>query len=374
MEVKRIKLPFRIKKAILAVGAQTKNTISFAKRDSLYISPLHSDLTNPEDFLSFKKDASRFLKKHPRIIAYDLHPEYQSTKYARWLSAKTYQFIAVQHHHAHIASCMLENGLKNQKVIGVAFDGTGLGAENKIWGAEFLVCDYKKFTRCAHLREIPLPGGEKAIQEPWRLAAAWLYLIHKDKFLNLRINFTKGIDKRKWRVVRSLLLSGYNSPSASSMGRLFDAAASLTLAKYEADFEADLAVRLEKLAAKYRNTASGYAFRIIRNQNEYILDPLPMFKGIVLNLKSGKPPEEVAYRFHLTIAQMIGKVCMLLRKEKKINRVVLSGGVFQNSILLRLSLDLLYKDGFKVYTHQSLSSGDYGISLGQAAIANFLNQ
>ncbi|MDD2689282.1 MAG: hypothetical protein PHT41_03920 [Candidatus Omnitrophica bacterium] len=372
MEVKKIKLPFKVKEAILALGAQTKNTLSFARGGSLYMSPLHQDLINPKDFLSFKKDANLFLKKHPQIIAYDLHPEYQSTKYAHELSAKTYQFAAIQHHHAHIASCMLENGLKNQKVIGVAFDGTGLGTENKIWGAEFLICDYRKFMRCAYLREIPLLGGQKAIQEPWRIAAAWLYLIYKDKFLNLGINFTKGIDKKKWRVAKSLLLSGYNSPSASSMGRLFDAAASLILAKYEAGFEADLAIRLEKLAAKYRNKTSGYAFKIIRNQNEYILDPLPMFKEITLNLKSGEPLEKIAYCFHLTTAQMIKKVCSLLRRQNKINRVVLSGGVFQNNILLRLSLDLLYKDGFKVFTHQSLSSNDSSISLGQAAIANFL--
>ncbi len=371
MEVKKIKLPFKVKRPILAMGSQTKNTLMFARGDSLYLSPLHHDLTNPEDFLAFEKSVNFFLKEHPQIIAYDLHPEYQSTKVALALSAKTYRLIPVQHHHAHIASCMLENGLKNQKVIGVAFDGAGLGLENKIWGAEFLVCDYKKFMRCAYLREIPLLGQDRAVLEPWRLAAAWFYLIYRDKFLNLGINFTKGINKKKWRVLKNMYLSGYNSPLASSMGRLFDAVASLILAKYEARFEAELAIRLEKLAAKHRKIISGYSFKIIHNQNEYILDPVPMFKQIALSLKLGESKESIAYRFHFTVAEMIKKTCLALRKEKKINRVVLSGGVFQNNILLRLSLDLLYKDGFEVFTHQKLSSSDSSISLGQLAIANF---
>ncbi len=380
MELKKIQLPFKAKKPILALGSQTKNTVCFVKGNFAYLSLVHQNLSDLQDFLKFEKTVKYFLKKNPKIIAYDLHPEYQSTKYALSLPT-TYYLLPTQHHHAHIASCMAENGLKNKKVIGVAFDGTGLGIDNRLWGAEVLLCDYKNFKRSAHLSKIPLLGGERAILEPWRLAAVWLYQTYKDKFLNLKINFVKGLNKNKWKILKKMYLSGFNSPLASSMGRLFDAVASLILAKYKVDFEAELAIKLEKLATRYRLGAKGYSFKIIKNKNEprsyaqgrgeYILDPTPMFKQLVLDLKHKESKEKIAYRFHLTVAQMIRKICLILRKENKINKIVLSGGVFQNSLLLCLALDLLYKEGFNVFTHKDLSCNDSGISLGQAIVANF---
>ena len=246
MKFQKIKLPFRLKAPILALGSQAKNTVCFAKGNLAFVSPVHPDLNNPADFLYFKKTVKYFLKKKPKIIACDLHPEYQSVKYAHELSSINRRLSVIQHHHAHIASCMVENGLKNQKVIGVAFDGTGLGPDNALWGAEFLVCDYKSFQRKGHLKEIPLLGQERAIQEPWRVAAAWLYSVYGDRFLNSGINFVKGIDRNKWEVLKKMYLSGFNSPLASSMGRLFDAVASLVLEKQKAGFEAELAVALEK--------------------------------------------------------------------------------------------------------------------------------
>lgn len=369
MQLKRIKLFFTAKRPLLAVGSQTKNTICFLKDNFAYVSCVHQNLSDPKDCLRFEKEVKYFLGKQPRVIAYDLHPEYQSTKYA--LSLPTSQrLLPTQHHHAHIAACMLENGLNNQKVIGVAFDGTGLGIDNQLWGAEFLVCDYKNFKRRAHLREIPLLGGERAILEPWRVAAIWLYLAYKEKFLDLAINFVKGIDKKKWQVLKKMYLSGFNSPLASSAGRLFDAAASLILTKYQVNFEAELAVELEKVARGFRLPASAYKFNIIKEDN-YIIDPLPMFKQIVADLKSKQPKAKIAYRFHLNLAQMIKRTSLILRKEERINKIVLSGGVFQNNLLLRLSLDLLYKEGFDVFTHKRLSCNDSSISLGQAAIAKF---
>jgi hydrogenase maturation protein HypF len=380
MENRKIKLPFRATKNILALGSQTKNTVCFAKDNLAYLSPVHGDLSNLKDFLEFEKDLKFFLKKKPKIIARDLHPEYQSSKYVQQLRTTNYELRTIQHHHAHIVSCMLEHGLTNQKVIGVAFDGTGLGLDNKIWGAEFLICDYKHFKRNAHLREIPLIGQEMAISEPWRLTAAWLYQIYKDKFLNLKINFVKDIDKNKWYFLKRMYLSGVNSPLASSMGRLFDAVASLVLMKYKANFEAELAIELEELATGYNRPSRDYArdrqatgspFKINKNKDEYILDPLPMFKQIIADLKNDQAKEKIAYCFHLTVAQMIRRACLVLRKENKINKVVLSGGVFQNKLLLQLSLNLLCKEGFKTITHSELPSNDAGISLGQIAIANF---
>jgi len=390
MKLKKIKLPFQIKKSILALGSQTKNTVCFAQGNFAYLSLSHPDLSAPKDFSNFERTVKYFFKKRPKIIAYDLHPEYSSTKYAFNLKPNTYHLISVQHHHAHIASCMVENNLNNEKVIGVAFDGTGFGSDNNLWGAEFLVSNYRDFKRVAHLKEIPLLGGGKAILEPARVAAAWLYSIYKDKFLNLDLDLVKKIDKKKWRVLKNMYLSGFNSPLASSMGRLFDAVGSLVLGKSKVNLEAELAMELEKIATSYlpagqpplagprrrqwqagKWQAISYKFKIIKQKDGYTLDPLLMFKEIIGDLKAKEPKEKIAYRFHLTIAQMVRKMCLVLRKENKINKVVLAGGVFQNNLLLCLALDLLYKEDFKVFTHKNLSCNDSSISLGQVAIANF---
>jgi len=373
MRLKKIKLPFKIKKPILALGPQTKNTACFGEGNFAYLGPLHPDLSNPTDALSFEKTVEYFLQKHPKIIAYDLHPEYSSTKYALSLPT-TYCLLPTQHHHAHIASSMVENNLSNQKVIGVAFDGTGFGSDNHLWGAEFLVCNYRGFKRAGHLKEIPLLGGERAILEPARVAAAWLYLIYKDKFLNLNFDWVKKTDKKKWKVLKKMYLSGFNSPLASSMGRLFDAVGSLVLGKSKVNFEAELAIELERLAARYSLLATRYPFKIIHYKDGYILDPLPMFRKIIKDLKAKEPEEKIAYRFHLTVAEMIRKMCLILRKDNKINNVVLSGGVFQNNLLLCLALDLLYKEGFEVFTHKGLSCNDSSISLGQLAVASLSRQ
>ncbi len=360
MKTLKIKLPFKLKKTVLALGSQTKNTICFAKDGCAYISPIHADLSLPKDLVAFERDAKYLLKKHPEVIACDLHPEYQSTKFALSLSTihhppSTIRHpLLVQHHHAHIAACMAENGLKNQKVIGVAFDGTGLGADDTIWGAEFLLCDYKKFSRRAHLKEIPLVGGERSILEPWRILAAWL-------------NFSKSVDKKQ--LLSKIYKSGINSPLASSMGRLFDAVGSLVLGKREAKFEAELAIALEKLAAKNNLCAPGYKFSISKDKNGYILDPANIFKQIIRDLKAKMPREKIAWSFHQAVAGVILKIALILRREHRLNKIALSGGVFQNKILLKMSADLLSKEGFQVFRHKYLSSNDSCISLGQAVIA-----
>jgi len=366
MAYKKIQLPFKLRKSVLALGTQAKNTICFASGKVACVSPIHPDLSDPRDLDAFEKDARHFLKKSPKIIAYDFHPEYQSTRFALNLSPNTYHLTPIQHHHAHIASCMVENGLRNQSVIGVAFDGTGLGGDNRIWGAEFLICDYKSYKRAGHLRELPLLGGERAILEPWRLAAFWL----GGKF--------PGIDKKKWRILKEMLKNKVNSPWASSMGRLFDAVASLILAKLEARFEAELAIELEKSAARckapvYRTgrQAASYNFKIVKGLGRYIIEPSGIFKGILSDRKAKVSKEAMAMKFHLTVAEMIKRTCLILRAESRVNAVALSGGVFQNSLLLRLVLELLYKEEFSVFIHKKMSPNDSGISLGQAVIAGF---
>jgi len=349
----KIKLAVNLKKSVLALGSQTKNTVCFAKNNYAYISRIHPDLKFERDFADFEKDVKSLLKKNPRIIATDLHPEYSSTKYASVLKLRNPAYT-VLHHHAHIASCMAENGLKNKKVIGVAFDGTGLGADNTLWGGEFLVCDYKSFTRFGHLKNIPLIGAEKAILEPIRLLAAWFNFSSKIK--------TSAIFKNIYR-------SGFNSPLTSSMGRLFDAAASLILGKKNAKFEAELAIGLEEKASVFKGKSESFPFKITKIKEEYIIDPLPTLKAIIKDLKLKLKKSQIAFKFHQTIAVIITKVCLNLRKDTGINIVVLSGGVFQNKLLLKLVLDLLYKNNFNALTHKSLSCNDSSISLGQAVIA-----
>ncbi|MBM3250390.1 MAG: carbamoyltransferase HypF [Candidatus Omnitrophica bacterium] len=365
---KKIQLPFKVRDTVLAFGSQSKNTLCFIQGDLAYVGSPLPDLNSPKDYLSFKEEVSFWLRKKPGIIAFDLHPEYQSTKTALNLRAKSYELRAIQHHHAHIASCMAENGLKNERVIGVAFDGTGLGADNRVWGAEFLLCDYRTFQRKAHLREALLAGGERAIREPWRLAAFWLDQAYPGKFLDLNIPFVKSIDKSKWRALKSIMPSEF-SPAASSMGRLFDAAAAMVLNRKQAAFEAQLAMELEKISYAAIEKERAYPFRIEKNNGCYIIDPLPLFKEIAADLKAKRPQGDIGLRFHLTVTRMIRDTCLKLSRETKVKRIVLSGGVFQNRLLLKETRGLLAKAGFCVFTQQRLSPGDAGISLGQAAIA-----
>lgn len=366
-----VRLPFKVKAPILALGSQTKNTVCFAKGDSADIGPVHADLAAPAGLLAFEREAGRCLKKRPKIIAYDLHPEYASTKFAAALGEAGRRLFGVQHHHAHIASCMAENGLGNKKVIGVAFDGTGLGSDGTLWGAEFLVCDYKGFKRAGHLKEVPLLGGERAVLEPWRLAAAWLNDIYKDGFLKLDLEFVKGLDKGKWLALRSIYLKGFGFVAASSMGRLFDAAGAVILGKHRSGFEAELAMELEKACVERKGGSGAYDFAIMERGGAYVIDPSGVFKGIVRDLKKGHAKGDVAYSFHLSAAEMAVRMCLLLRRRHRIGRVALSGGVFQNKILTALVCGGLQKEGFEVFTHRFLSCNDSGVSLGQAAAANF---
>lgn len=376
MRANIIKPAFKIKRPVLAFGSQSKNTLCYVGRSAVCISRVHADLNNPKDFIEFQKDARRFLKKKPQAIAYDYHPEYSSSSFALCLLPFSEKAFPVYHHHAHIASCMAENGIKNQKVLGVAFDGTGLGQDNAIWGAEFLSCDYAGFKRLAHLKEIPLAGAQQAIYQPWRLAAFWLYQVFGSRFSGLKVSWLDKLDLNKWRIISSAAQKGINSPLASSAGRLFDAAASLILGKMHAEYEAQLPIELEKLAVqgargKGQEKNLAYSFKIEKDKEQYVIDPAGIFKGIISDLKKRKPKIDMAYRFHFTTAVIIKKMVVVLRKENRINKVVLSGGVFQNKLLLGMIRGMLNKSGFEVFCHKQLPPNDASLSLGQAVIAAF---
>ncbi|MFH1655250.1 MAG: hypothetical protein ABH954_01400 [Candidatus Omnitrophota bacterium] len=373
-DAKIIKSPINFKDAILAFGTELKNTFCLAKHKHIYLSKNNGDLEDFEKFLKYEKAIPlliKNLKAKPKIIAYDLHPGYHSTKLALDFAKKNAidKAIGIQHHHAHIAAAMLFNKIKG-KVIGVAFDGTGYGSDGNIWGGEFLVADFADSKRVAHLKYIPMPGANLAILEPWRMSISWLNSIFKDKVLKLDIDFIKKLNKTKLKIVKQMLDKDINSPLTSSMGRLFDAAASLITKREKVEFEAQGPMELEEMAfSAIDSSFSSYSFKI--NENGYlIIDPSLMFRQIIKDLKKKTSKDKMAYKFHCTVAKMVKDVCLILRKKNNLNKVVFSGGVFQNRIVSELAQDLLRKEKFKVFIHKDIPVNDAGISIGQAIIAN----
>lgn len=376
MSLIKIDLPFCVSKPILAVGADIKNSICFAHRKSAFVGGVINDLEVLENFKEFQRRVNSFSRRfgrRPEIIAYDKHPGYFSTKYILDLPrTRKSKLVPVQHHHAHIASCMAENKLLSQKVIGVAFDGTGFGNDNTLWGAEFLIADYRDFQRAAYLRDIPLLGGKQAILQPWRVSAAWLYLAFGNEFLDLELDFIKRINKKEWKILERMWKQNFNAPLSSSMGRLFDAVAGIVLGIEQVKFEAEAAIKLEKAASLYKPSPVSYQFEIKKAGKSLIVDPVLTFKQIVGDLMSRRSQEEVAARFHTTVAQMVRNVCLKIRNTSRINTLILTGGVFQNKILFNLSLDLLEKEGFQIFAHKALPCSDASLSLGQAAVAAYI--
>jgi hydrogenase maturation protein HypF len=363
-----IKVNFNFHKNILATGAQLKNTFCLARDDSAFLSTHIGDLENLETLDFYRKEIERFkslCSVKPEVIAFDLHPEYLSTKYA--LSLNDIERIPVQHHHAHIASCMAENQIR-ERVIGVAFDGTGYGDDDAIWGGEFLLADMKDYRREAHFKYILMPGGEMAIKQPWRIALSYLYNLYEENFLNLDLEFVKRIDKEKWKSIKKILGRNINVFSTSSVGRLFDCISVLLNWRENTNYEGQPAVELEFLADE--NIKTRYDFEIVRSKDIFIINPELVIRGVVEDLIKKKRKSKIAAKFHITVAQIINEVCLRLRNEHNLNSVCLSGGVFQNMFLLNRAHELLSKNEFKVYTHSKVPPNDGGISLGQAVIAN----
>lgn len=362
-----IKLNRKSKKTILSCGGQLKNTFSVAKGNSLFVSPTFGDLGHFENYHTYTSFIEKFLKKNaikPDLVAFDLHPDYLSTKYAHSLNIS--EEISIQHHHAHLASFLVE-AKPDGKAIGVTFDGTGLGLDGNIWGGEFLVGDLNTFERKAHLKYVSMPGGEQAIREPWRMAASWLYQIYGEDFLNLRIKFVEQIDRFKWAILNRMIDKKINSPSTSSMGRLFDAVSSLIGERQKVEYEAQAAIELERIADK--SVCDFYKFKIEPEDGIYLIDPSEIFISIVEDLKRGISTSVISARFHNAVCRMINEVCLKLRDLLGTQRVVLSGGVFLNEYLMKRVKPLLISNGFELLQNDRISVGDSGISVGQALIA-----
>ncbi|NWG02854.1 MAG: carbamoyltransferase HypF [Syntrophaceae bacterium] len=362
-----IKLSFPLE-MILACGGELKNTFCLTRGQYAFLSHHIGDLENLETVASFEKGIEHFKRLfyiEPKAVAYDLHPDYLSTKYA--LSIQHIPKIGVQHHHAHIVSAMVENGIGGN-VIGVALDGTGFGLDGTIWGGEFIKADLRDFDRLAHLKKIPLPGGSMAIKEPWRMAMVYLSDAFGNKANRLRIDLTRRIDFEKWGILRKAIEKKINTPWTSSMGRLFDAISSLLSIRDEVHYEGQAAIELEMIAN--HEVKENYPFHIQKDERPMVIHLTEMIRGIVHDLMEGMSSSIISGKFHRTIACLIIETCETIRSNERLNRVVLSGGVFQNIFLLSLVTEGLRRSGFEVYTHHLVPPNDGGISLGQAVIGH----
>jgi hydrogenase maturation protein HypF len=361
-----VRVPFKFEREILACGAELKNTFCLARGSYAFLSHHIGDLENLETLSSFKEGIRhyrRLFHLQPEVVAHDLHPEYLSTKYALALDDGHLK-IGVQHHHAHVASCMADNGVDGE-VIGVVMDGMGFGTDGRLWGGEFFVADFREAERIAHLDYIPMPGGAKAIREPWRMAAVYLHRALGDDFLKLDIPFVRNLDRRAWTTLGRMAATGTNSPETSSMGRLFDAVSSLIGLRNAVNYEGQAAIELE--ASADADCADEYEFEIVAGGG--VIKAETVIRRAVEDLLDGLSPQKVSARFHLGVVRLIGEVARRARDERGLNRVALSGGVFQNMFLLERVCRMLRHDGFEVFTHSRVPTNDGGISFGQAANA-----
>jgi len=354
---------------VLAVGGELKNTICLAKGKHAFLSQHIGDLENLESYHFFEEaieHLERILEIEPRAVAYDLHPGYFSTKWA--LAQKNVQLVGVQHHHAHIASCMAENHLDG-RVIGFAMDGTGYGTDGHIWGGEVLVADYRHFERAAHFGYVPMPGGETAIHEPWRMAASYLAHHFGDDFVNLAIPFVETLDRAKTDLLLRMVAKNVNSPLTSSCGRLFDAVAALIGLRSHVNYEAQAAIELE-MSIEQGTDDHAYPMDETRIEDTWIIDTKRMFEAIVQDLRRGVSTAAISQRFHNALVAVFSRIAELVRERTALDRVCLSGGTFHNVYLLTHLQKRFEERGFHVFTHSEVPGGDGGLSLGQALVAH----
>lgn len=368
-----IPMAFDLPVPLLACGGHLKNTFCLGKGRHAFVSHHIGDLENLETLTSFREGIEHFqhlFDIYPEAIAYDLHPEYLATKYA--LERDIPRKIAVQHHHAHIASVLAEHGLE-EPVIGVAADGTGYGTDGAVWGCEIMLADLREFERLAHLRYVPLPGGEQAVRQPWRMAAVYLSQAYGDTFLDVDIPFVRQLDRSKWHMLSQMIARGINSPPTSSLGRLFDAVAALLGLPSKTSvqlYEGQAAIELEIQAAQTSQLESyPYSVETGSDQTPALLDVAPMIRAIVSDIQQEIPVPLIANRFHRSIAELLANVCAETRKQTGLNTIALSGGVFQNRLLLEQLLTLLENMAFSVYINRRVPPNDGGLCLGQIAIA-----
>jgi hydrogenase maturation protein HypF len=349
----------------LSVGAELKNTFCLSKGTYAFISHHIGDLKNFETYQAFLDGVdhySKVFKIKPQRIACDMHPEYLSTKFANEYAAQ-YQIplTPVQHHHAHLASCLADNHYdQDAPVIGMIFDGTGYGTDGKIWGGEVLVGNYKNYDRAFHLEEMPLPGGDQAVLHPYRIGIA--YLIKSGLSLNDRLAPVHNTNPAELDILVKQVENHINTPLNTSMGRLFDAAASLMGLRRSINYEAQAAIELEQIIEP--NIDQAYHFCL----NADTIQIKGLLEELISDIFEGIPVGVISAKFHNSVVRLVVKIATQIRSQEGIDQVALSGGVWQNLYLLNHAIQALRGEGFSVLFHQQVPANDGGISLGQAAI------
>ncbi|MGJ7905198.1 carbamoyltransferase HypF [Actinopolyspora sp. H202] len=378
-----VRLRRELPRPVLACGAELKNTFCVAKGANAFVSHHIGDLENYETLRSFTEGIEHFERLFdiaPEVVAHDLHPEYLSTKYA--VEREDVELVGVQHHHAHIASCLVDNGERGP-VLGVAFDGLGFGTDGTIWGGEFLLADLADFRRLAHLEQVAMPGGDRAVKQPWRMAVSQLLSCYGTEAPG-----DLGVLRRnesQLSAIARMCEGGVNAPPTSSAGRLFDAVAAILGVRDAVSYEGQAAIELEQLAD--REERGHYAVALPDSgtlpdsvtlpdsgASEVGNPPLSvpagqLVRAVVDELRGGQRYEVIAARFHNGVAELIARLCERLRDTTGVDEVALSGGVFQNTLLLRRTVDALRRSGFRVLLHSNVPTNDGGICLGQVAIA-----
>jgi hydrogenase maturation protein HypF len=359
---------------LLAVGGHLKNVFCLASGSNAYQSQHLGDLENITS-LEFFGEALEHLKRtfeiEPEVISHDLHPRYISTQ---WAIQQSLPLIPVQHHHAHIVSCMAENSI-SEPVIGIALDGTGYGMDGKVWGGEVLISTHASFVRFSHLDYVAMPGSAAAIKEPWRMAFGHLLTALGEEALSAEIAGILGATERETRLLARMVERQVNSPLTSSCGRLFDAAAVVITGRRIVDYEAQAAIELEGIATHIEDCApqDGYPIRPVKGNWElrqpYLLNVGEMWKELLNDRRKGTAPARMSMRFHAGVAEAYAQLAILARSLTGLNKVCLSGGVFHNALLHRLLHRSLVAENFDVYSQSLVSPGDGGISYGQAVVA-----
>ncbi len=353
---------------ILACGAHLKNTFCINKKNDFYLSHHIGDLENAETLSSYERGIDHYLDMlhvKPDILAHDMHPDYLSTRYALSRSQTTGSALfPVWHHEAHIASCMADNDI-DCDLIGVAFDGTGLGSDGNIWGGEFFTGGYGGMKHAGRLSFVKMPGGAAAINEPWRMAVSYMHSVMGDDMLCSGI--LNGIETAKIGYIRNMLQSDMNCPLTSSAGRLFDAVSAMLGIRLVSGYEGQAAAELEYAASD--GGFESYPFDILKQNSFFIIETSGIIRGIAEDILAGIHKGMIASRFHETMAAIVVSGCMEARRDTGLSRVALSGGVFQNVLLLDKCLDKLETGGFEVFIHHRVPANDGGLSLGQSMIA-----
>ncbi|HZK60674.1 MAG TPA: hypothetical protein VFC41_01270, partial [Anaerovoracaceae bacterium] len=360
-----IQLPFQSRQ-ILATGAELKNTFCLSRDNNAFLSHHIGDLENLETLDSFEKGIRHYenlFRIKPEIIACDLHPDYLSTRYAvNRAETENLPIVKIQHHHAHLASVLADNHWnQDNSVIGLCYDGTGYGSDGAIWGGEIFVGNYQQYQRRFHLKYTPLPGGDLAVKTPSRMALSHLWT--SDIAWDLAFPCSSALCMEERTVVRLQLEKKLNAPLTSSMGRLFDAASALMGIRQKVNYEGQAAIEMEAIVDP--DETGIYPF----NLSEDIIDPAPLWEAMVADLQSGKSKSIMAARFHNSIINISLEICKTIRNQTGEETVALSGGVWQNKVLLVKTIQKLQDNCFSVLRHHHVPSNDGGIAFGQTCIA-----